>query len=97
VRAIKELNGSTGVELLVPDFNGEPARLEEVFESGQKCWRTTSKPCRASSSGSGQAFTYQRSLGVLTAARDFGLVTKSNLILGLARPPTSAHRAGRPA
>jgi lipoic acid synthetase len=29
------------------------------------------------------AFTYRRSLGVLTAARDFGLLTKSNLILGL--------------
>ena len=29
------------------------------------------------------AFRYDRSLGVLTAARDAGLVTKSNLILGL--------------
>jgi lipoic acid synthetase len=29
------------------------------------------------------AFRYDRSLDVLTAARDFGLVTKSNLILGM--------------
>jgi lipoyl synthase len=29
------------------------------------------------------AFTYQRSLNVITAAREFGLVTKSNLILGM--------------
>ena len=29
------------------------------------------------------AFRYQRSLDVLTAAREFGLVTKSNLILGM--------------
>jgi lipoyl synthase len=29
------------------------------------------------------AFRYQRSLDVLTAARDDGLVTKSNLILGM--------------
>jgi lipoic acid synthetase len=29
------------------------------------------------------AFRYERSLGVLTAARAYGLVTKSNLILGL--------------
>ena len=29
------------------------------------------------------AFTYERSLGVLTAARADGLVTKSNLILGM--------------
>jgi lipoic acid synthetase len=29
------------------------------------------------------AFRYERSLDVLTRARDFGLVTKSNLILGM--------------
>jgi lipoic acid synthetase len=29
------------------------------------------------------AFTYERSLGVITAARTSGLVTKSNLILGM--------------
>ncbi len=29
------------------------------------------------------AFRYQRSLDVITAARNFGLVTKSNLILGM--------------
>jgi lipoyl synthase len=33
------------------------------------------------------AFRYQRSLDVLTAARDFGLVTKSNLILGFGETP----------
>jgi lipoyl synthase len=33
VRAIKELNPSTGVEHLIPDFDGEPSRLAEVFES----------------------------------------------------------------
>src|SRR5690242_18995415 len=31
VRAIKTLNPNTGVELLIPDFNGVPAQLEEVF------------------------------------------------------------------
>ena len=29
------------------------------------------------------AFTYERSLDVISQARDFGLITKSNLILGL--------------
>jgi lipoic acid synthetase len=33
------------------------------------------------------AFRYERSLGVLTAARDYGLVTKSNLILGMGETP----------
>jgi len=33
------------------------------------------------------AFRYERSLGVLTQARDAGLVTKSNLILGMGEEP----------
>ena len=33
------------------------------------------------------AFRYDRSLDVITQARDFGLVTKSNLILGHGRDP----------
>ena len=33
VRTIRELNRSTGVKHLIPDFNGGPSRLAEVFES----------------------------------------------------------------
>ncbi|EUA65748.1 putative lipoic acid synthetase [Mycobacterium xenopi 4042] len=51
VRAIKRLNPSTGVELLIPDFSGEPAGLSRFSLLAQKCWRTTSKPCRVSSNG----------------------------------------------
>jgi lipoic acid synthetase len=47
------------------------------------------------------AFRYQRSLDVLTDAREFGLVTKSNLILGMGETPeevrvalTDLHNAG---
>lgn len=55
VRAIKALNPSTGVELLAPDFNGEPDLLREVFESRPEVFATTSrKPSRGSSSGSGR-------------------------------------------
>ncbi|MGH3522036.1 MAG: lipoyl synthase, partial [Mycobacterium sp.] len=41
------------------------------------------------------AFSYQRSLDVLTAARDFGLVTKSNLILGMGEIPDEVRTALR--
>jgi len=93
VRAIKELNGSTGVELLVPDFNGEPARLEEVFESGPEVLAHNVETVPRIFKRIRPAFTYQRSLGVLTAARDFGLVTKSNLILGLGETPDEVRTA----
>lgn len=83
VRAIKELNPSTGVELLIPDFNGEPTRLAGVFESGPEVLAHNVETVPRIFKRIRPAFTYRRSLGVLTAARDAGLVTKSNLILGL--------------
>ncbi|QLL05566.1 lipoyl synthase [Mycobacterium vicinigordonae] len=93
VRAIKELNPNTGVELLVPDFNGEPARLAEVFESHPEVLAHNVETVPRIFKRIRPAFTYQRSLGVLTAARDFGLVTKSNLILGLGETPEEVRTA----
>ena len=93
VRAIKELNGSTGVELLIPDFNGEPARLEEVFGSGPEVLAHNVETVPRIFKRIRPAFTYQRSLGVLTAASEFGLVTKSNLILGLGETPDEVRTA----
>ncbi|MBS9375997.1 Lipoyl synthase [Rhodococcus sp. B50] len=39
------------------------------------------------------AFRYERSLEVITAARAFGLVTKSNLILGMGETPEEVREA----
>jgi lipoic acid synthetase len=41
------------------------------------------------------AFRYDRSLGVLSAARSYGLVTKSNLILGLGEERAEVSQALR--
>ena len=71
VRQIHALLPGCGVELLIPDFNGEPAQLRRGLRApGPRCSRTTSRRCRASSSGSGPAFRYDRSLDVITQARD---------------------------
>ena len=83
VRAIKALNPSTGVELLVPDFNGEPDLLREVFDSRPEVLAHNVETVPRIFKRIRPAFRYQRSLDVLTAARGFGLVTKSNLILGM--------------
>jgi lipoic acid synthetase len=83
VRAIKELNPGTGVELLIPDFNGEPELLREVFESRPEVLAHNVETVPRIFKRIRPAFRYQRSLDVLTAAREFGLVTKSNLILGM--------------
>ena len=83
VRYIKELNPDTGVELLIPDFNGESVLLEQVFESRPEVLAHNVETVPRIFKRIRPAFRYDRSLAVLTAARDYGLVTKSNLILGM--------------
>jgi lipoyl synthase len=93
VRAIKELNPSTGVELLVPDFNGNPSQLRTVFESRPEVLAHNVETVPRIFKRIRPAFSYQRSLQVLTAARDFGLLTKSNLILGMGETPDEVRAA----
>jgi lipoic acid synthetase len=93
VRAIKQLNPSTGVELLIPDFNGGADQLREVFEAGPEVLAHNVETVPRIFKRIRPAFSYQRSLSVLTAARDFGLVTKSNLILGMGETPEEVRAA----
>jgi lipoic acid synthetase len=72
-----------GVELLVPDFNAVPDRLAQVFEAAPEVFahniETVPRIFRSIRPG----FRYERSLDVLRQAHHAGLVTKSNLILGM--------------
>ena len=83
VKQIHELNPGTGVENLIPDFNGKPDLLEEVFESRPEVLAHNVETVPRIFKRIRPAFRYDRSLEVITAARRFGLVTKSNLILGM--------------
>ncbi len=83
VRQIHELNPGTGVELLIPDFNAEPDQLAEVFGSRPQVLAHNLETVPRIFKRIRPAFRYDRSLAVITAAREFGLVTKSNLILGM--------------
>ncbi|APE14430.1 lipoyl synthase [Mycobacterium sp. WY10] len=93
VRAIKKLNPNTGVELLAPDFNGEQALLEEVFAARPEVFAHNVETVPRIFKRIRPAFRYQRSLDVLTAARAAGLVTKSNLILGMGETIDEVHTA----
>ena len=93
VRQIKTLNPLTGVELLIPDFNGEPALLEQIFETRPEVLAHNVETVPRVFKRIRPAFRYQRSLAVLTAARDYGLITKSNLILGLGETPGEVRAA----
>ena len=83
VRAIHAGVSGCGVELLAPDFNAVPELLEEVFASEPEVFahniETVPRIFRRIRPG----FRYERSLDVIRAAHERGLVTKSNLILGM--------------
>ncbi|GAA1986427.1 lipoyl synthase [Nocardiopsis rhodophaea] len=83
VRKIHELNPGTGVELLIPDFNADPDQLAEVFGSRPEVLAHNIETVPRIFKRIRPGFRYERSLDVITQARADGLVTKSNLILGM--------------
>jgi lipoyl synthase len=83
VRQIHALNPGTGVELLIPDFNAKPDQLAEVFGSRPEVLAHNVETVPRIFKRIRPAFRYDRSLDVITQARAAGLVTKSNLILGM--------------
>ena len=83
VRQIHELVPGCGVEMLIPDFRCDPQLLDEVFSTRPEVLAHNVETVPRIFKRIRPAFTYEGSLGVLTRARDAGLITKSNLILGL--------------
>ena len=75
--------GRTKVELLIPDFNAMPEQLAEVFSSRPEVLAHNVETVPRIFKRIRPGFRYERSLEVITRAREAGLVTKSNLILGM--------------
>src|SRR5580693_4230744 len=82
-REIHQAVPGCGVELLIPDFSGDPGQLAVVFAARPEVLahniETVPRIFRRIRPG----FRYDRSLEVLSRAREAGLITKSNLILGM--------------
>jgi len=83
VRQIHKQLPGCGVELLIPDFNAKPDQLAEVFSSRPEVLAHNLETVPRIFKRIRPGFRYERSLDVLTQARADGLVTKSNLILGM--------------
>ena len=83
IRKVHELNPDTGVEMLAPDFSGKPHLLNEVFETRPEVFAHNLETVPRIFKRIRPAFRYDRSLDVISQARAFGLITKSNLILGM--------------
>jgi lipoyl synthase len=95
IREIHRLNPDTGVEMLAPDFSGNLDLLGELFAAAPEVFahnvETVPRIFRRIRPG----FRYERSLDVLRASRSAGLVTKSNLILGMGETRSEVSEAMR--
>jgi lipoyl synthase len=83
IAQVHALNPGVGVEMLAPDFSGNPNLLNQVFETRPEVFAHNLETVPRIFKEIRPAFRYERSLNVITQARDFGLITKSNLILGM--------------
>ena len=93
IREVHEMVPGCGVEMLAPDFSGNADHLNEVFETRPEVFAHNVETVPRIFKLIRPAFTYERSLAVITAARDFGLITKSNLILGLGETRAEVEQA----
>jgi lipoic acid synthetase len=83
VREIHLAVPGCGVELLAPDFNADPALLASVFDAAPEVFAHNLETVPRLFKRIRPGFRYERSLDVLRAGHEAGLVTKSNLILGM--------------
>jgi len=83
IRQIHAVNPGVGVEMLAPDFTGRPELLDQLFDARPEVFAHNVETVPRIFKRIRPGFRYERSLEVLRMSRDAGLVTKSNLILGM--------------
>jgi lipoic acid synthetase len=83
IRQIHQQSPGTGVEILIPDFSGRPELLQQVFDARPEVFAHNVETVPRIFKRIRPAFNYERSLDVITQGRKAGMVTKSNLILGM--------------
>jgi lipoic acid synthetase len=99
IRAVRELNPRTIVEILVPDFNGRDDALETVLAEGPEIFNHNLETVERLTPLVRSRAQYRRSLAVLKRARALSAAagrkcaTKSGLMLGLGELETEIFQA----
>ena len=84
---------NTGVEMLVPDFKGVPEHVQKVIDAKPEVFAHNLETVPRIFRQIRPAFRYERSLDVITQAKEGGMVTKSNLILGMGETDDEIYEA----
>lgn len=93
IRQIHNLNPGTGVEMLAPDFDGKPELLQQIFDTKPEVFAHNVETVPRVFKRIRPGFRYERSLDVIRQSREAGMVTKSNLILGMGETNDEARAA----
>ncbi len=93
IAAIRGRCPTTNVEVLVPDFGGEPASLDVVFAARPDVFNHNLETVARLQRAVRPQASYARSLAVLARARAAGLTTKSGLIVGMGEEPGEVRAA----
>ncbi|MFK0729151.1 lipoyl synthase [Rothia sp. BD8] len=83
IEAVHEQNPNTGVEILIPDFQDKRERLKLVADADPEVFAHNVETVPRIFKKIRPAFSYEGSLDVISYGKERGLVTKSNLILGM--------------
>ncbi|WP_331275987.1 radical SAM protein, partial [Klebsiella pneumoniae] len=93
--AIHEQNPNTGVEILPPDFGAKRELVQKVFDAKPEVFAHNLVTVPRIFRQIRPAFTYEKSLKVIEMAKEDGLLTKSNLILGMGEDDQEIRQAMR--
>jgi lipoic acid synthetase len=83
IRAVRERNPETTIEVLIPDCKGDAASLATIFDARPDVLNHNLETVARLQRRARPSAGYARSLAVLARSKDAGLVTKSGIILGL--------------
>ena len=83
IKAIKEKIPESKVEVLVPDFKGNPESLKTVFSAKPDVFNHNVETIEKFYPKVRPQANYERSLDVLNFAKGAGFITKSGMMLGL--------------
>jgi lipoic acid synthetase len=95
IRAIRRLNPSCGIEVLTPDFRGDPNAIAVVVTAEPDVFAHNLETVRRLHRRIRTGFDYERSLDVLRLAKQArpDQVTKAGLILGMGETRGEVHEA----
>ena len=83
IRIVKEVNPGVPLETLIPDFDGIPARLDQLVDAGPEVVSHNLETVRRLTPRIRSRARYERSLQVLKYLHERGSRTKSGIMVGL--------------